>query len=77
MKLVDLTHDIAKTFVCNNHINGAFIWRNKDKGWDVFIGDIDNVTGWKEETFSTKRNAVKYCNELNRLIVELTTNKGG
>lgn len=73
MKLEDMPKALAKVYLANNEITGAFIWKEDEK-WIVYIGDPENASGWKEAEFKYKKEAKEYCDKLNALIEEL--NKG-
>jgi hypothetical protein len=70
MKLESMNPDLARVYLHNNGIRGAFVW-NDSPGWQVYIGNSDDACGWKETEFKTKREAEKYCEKLNLLIQQL------
>lgn len=70
MLLETMNNELAKVFIKNNEITGAFIWK-EDNLWIVYIGDVENASGWKEKEFKRKKEAQEYCDKLNILIERL------
>ena len=54
MKLEDMSVELAKGYLTQNGITGAFIWDERPKGWAVYIGDPVDVCGWLESMHKTK-----------------------
>lgn len=69
MLLKSLSEELRKVFIKRNNITGSFIWKENSRNWTVYIGDIENVTGWPEyENIPHKKQAQELCDELNNII---------
>lgn len=71
MKLEYMSVEMARDYLIQNGVTGAFIWDDRPKGWTVYIGDPVDVCGWRESTHRTKKDALRECERLNGQIERL------
>lgn len=67
---------LLKAYIQANGIKAAFVFKEGNQQWQVYIGDAVARTGFKEcEPFKTKRDALLHASKANRQIesVEQTT----
>jgi hypothetical protein len=60
---------MLKSYIDLNGIKDCFVFKEGDKCWQVYVGDVTTMQGFKEgEPFKTKRDALDFVDRVQNLI---------